>query len=431
MDVLKAVTLDVRATSDAREMVTEARARELLSPAFSASGNCPSFTRVALGGKSYSREASKVVAEALKLEALAGVTAYDLADIIAGRPEEEALEVLMDVVGAIDPERAELLDLSDNALGEKGVRALMGMLGGMKNLHTLLFHNNGLSELSVSLIAECLQKPSGIKVLEFDNNMSGSGGAIAVAALLPSCPSLVSFRMSSSRVRPDGGEALCKAICDMPPTLRHLDVSDSMYGGEETGIALASALRKQANLETINLKDCGIEEDGLDAVLEALAEAETAPRLEVLNLSCLELGPDHCTTLCEIIKSKPALKTLILDENEFDSEGAVELASALKDAKCTIAGTLRLRENVMGSAGAIALAKVVASWPGNVVLDIDGNQIAKVERLRSILGDALGPMDENDPDMDEDEDGEDEEENAATGGDADVDDLAAALEKQL
>ena len=212
-------TLDVRATSEAREMVTAERARELLAPAFDKDASVV-FTGVSLGGKSYSREASKVVADAIKLPSLAKVTTYDLADIIAGRPEEEALEVLVDIVGAIDAERIEVLDLSDNALGEKGVRALMGLLGAMKNLRKLLFHNNGLSELSVSLLAECIQKPCALKDLQFDNNMSGSGGAVAVSGLLPSCPQLESFRMSSSRVRPDGGDALCKALAAMPATLR-------------------------------------------------------------------------------------------------------------------------------------------------------------------------------------------------------------------
>lgn len=51
------------------------------------------------------------------------LTDVDLSDVIAGRPEDEALEALRLISGALAQCPLRLLDLSDNALGEKGVRA--------------------------------------------------------------------------------------------------------------------------------------------------------------------------------------------------------------------------------------------------------------------------------------------------------------------
>ena len=434
MAAIATSVLDVRASSDAREMVTADRAKELLSGAFDDESS-HSYSCVSLCGKSYSREASVVVAEALKSASVSpSATDFDFADIIAGRPEDEALEVLTTIIGALDAEKVIRLDLSDNALGEKGVRALMDMIGAMVNLKSLKFHNNGLSELSVSLIADCLKKPCSIEQLEFDNNMSGSGGAVAVAGLLPSCPNLTVFRMSSSRVRPDGGEALCKGLASMQPgSLRTLDLSDSMFGGE-TGVALADALRNHNQLAHVSLSDSGIEEDGLEAVLEALSEESTAPEMASLNLSCLELGVDHCDALVSIVRSKKtSLVDLTLDDNEFDSEGACALAAALTESGCAVKGTLRIRSNMMGSSGALALARIA---PCGSTLDVDGNQISEkgVERLRAILasrGATLGPLDENEPDMDEDEDEEGDDAAPAPDDDGEVDALTAALQKTL
>ena len=50
----------------------------------------------------------------------------DLSDVLAGRPETEALEALSTLCAALTEANGvalQALDLSDNALGEKGVRA--------------------------------------------------------------------------------------------------------------------------------------------------------------------------------------------------------------------------------------------------------------------------------------------------------------------
>lgn len=52
----------------------------------------------------------------------------DLSDIIAGRPEEEALAALNIICGSLASAQLQKLNLSDNALGEKGIRACASAL---------------------------------------------------------------------------------------------------------------------------------------------------------------------------------------------------------------------------------------------------------------------------------------------------------------
>lgn len=132
-----------------------------------------------------------------------------------------------------------VLDLSENALGEKGIRRLEKYLKAFSKLEEINFYNNGLSELSLVLLVEMLPKES-LKKLHFHNNMSGNGGAEAVAGLIPALIKLEvsvlkaiflfsgskDFRMSSCRVSVSGGVKLLESMMHKD-TLRSLCLQDS------------------------------------------------------------------------------------------------------------------------------------------------------------------------------------------------------------
>lgn len=104
--------------------------------------------------------------------------------MIAGRPEEEALEVLTSLCNSINGQQLVELNLSDNALGEKGVRACAGVVGNQSVLERLYFCNNGISETAAGVIADMLlfRTPTVLTTFHFYNNMSGSGGGVALVS---------------------------------------------------------------------------------------------------------------------------------------------------------------------------------------------------------------------------------------------------------
>lgn len=87
---------------------------------------CPLW-QVRLSTKSFKPSACAAVAEALQ-NAADTLRHADLSDIIAGQPEEEALAVLAEITGALQGVPLLSLDLSNNALGEKGLRACAPVL---------------------------------------------------------------------------------------------------------------------------------------------------------------------------------------------------------------------------------------------------------------------------------------------------------------
>jgi Ran GTPase-activating protein 1 len=69
----------------------------------------------------------------------------DISDIIAGRHELEALKVLEIVCEGLSGRQLRSIDLSDNALGEKGINACRAILEGQDQLASIYVNNNGLS----------------------------------------------------------------------------------------------------------------------------------------------------------------------------------------------------------------------------------------------------------------------------------------------
>lgn len=299
--------------------------------------------RLRLSNKSFTLEAAQTIAPAI--ESLENLREADFSDIIAGRMEEEALEVLSVICGALLKHKSTLrvLDLSDNALGEKGVRKLEPVLSQLSLLQEIRFKNNGLSALALSLLLTHLQPAKrSLKKIVFDNNMSGDGGAKALADFLYQggngiCPCLKELCMSSSRVRAEGGIALIHAIGETLPNLEKLDLTDSMVGIEGAKM-LANHFqnKKLQKIKTLCLRDVGFEQEGLDIVANALTNPDIAPLIEILDLTLSEITGDQIEGSVGkmILSKKETLKELILDENnEIESNGAEKLSEIILECK--------------------------------------------------------------------------------------------------
>ncbi|KAF2284154.1 hypothetical protein GH714_019612 [Hevea brasiliensis] len=112
----------------------------------------------------YAKECSKLILEVLKRgpaqkedrEVLDQLKEVDLSDFIAGRPEAEALDVMNIFSSALEGSILKSLDLSNNALGEKGVRAFGALLQSQSCLEELYLMNDGISEEAARAVCELI-----------------------------------------------------------------------------------------------------------------------------------------------------------------------------------------------------------------------------------------------------------------------------------
>ena len=197
--------------------------------------------QIRLGSKSFGLDAAKVLAEVLPQ--LKSLRVANLADIIAGRPQAEALQVLTTICTALKKIPVAEINLSDNALGTKGVRACSELLSSLESLERLYLCNDGLSADACGEVADLLlfRSPTHLTTLHFFNNMQDDGGGIHIARVVELSPHLQDFRLSSTRCKNDGGVALGKALAKCSK-LRRLDLGDNSFGAVG-GVALAQVGR--------------------------------------------------------------------------------------------------------------------------------------------------------------------------------------------
>lgn len=393
-----------------RAFIDADEAKELLKP-LSDPGN--KYTKICFSNRSFGLDAARV-AESYLSSLKDQLTEVDLSDFIAGRPEDEALEVMKIFSSCLEGCELRYLNLSNNALGEKGVRAFGSLLKSQHNLEELVLMNDGISEEAAKAVYELIPSTKKLRVLHFHNNMTGDEGAISISGLVKNSPLLENFRCSSTRVDSEGGVALAEALGTCS-NLKKLDLRDNMFG-VESGIALSKAIAGFHNLVEIYLSYLNLEDEGSIALVNALKDS--APSLEVLEMAGNDITAEAAPALASIIVAGHSLTKLSLSENELKDEGAILIAKALEPKHVQL-NELDLSSNMIRRAGARLLAQAVVAKPEFKLLNINGNYISDegIDEIKGIFKSSpavLGPLDENDPEGEEYDDEEAEE-----GGDED------------
>ncbi|XP_076900004.1 RAN GTPase-activating protein 2-like [Bidens hawaiensis] len=396
-----------------RAFIEAEEAKELLKP-LQELGN--KYTRICFSNRSFGLDAAQIAVPILT--SIKGqLTEVDLSDFVAGRPEEEALEVMNLFSSALEGSDVRYLNLSDNALGEKGVRAFSKLLSSQSNLEELYLLNDGISEEAAKAVVELIPSTKKLKILHFHNNMTGDEGAIAISQLLKKCSILEDFRCSSTRVGSEGGIALSEALATCTG-LKKLDLRDNIFG-VEAGIALSKTISLLANLTEIYLSYLNLENEGTLAIANALKDS--AKLLEVVEIAGNDITAEAASGLADLFTArKESLVKILLSENELKDEGVIVIAKALEGDFSRLT-EVDLSTNMIRRAGARVLAQTVVGKPGFKLLNINGNYISDegVEDVKEIFKDSpdlLGPLDDNDP---EGEEYDDEDEDADENGDGD------------
>lgn len=170
-------------------------------------------SHIKLSNKSFSSEAALCISK--QLLTFKNIEIADISDIIAGRAEEDALLTLKTICESILGNKLIELNVSDNALGSKGVTACKSLFT-CKSLKRLYACNNGLSADACVLVSELLLESGCPKLtaLHFYNNMSGDGGATAIAGgstgnMIAFCSMISHFLKTISRAMFQEAKSQC------------------------------------------------------------------------------------------------------------------------------------------------------------------------------------------------------------------------------
>eukprot|EP01029_Cantina_marsupialis_P029777 TRINITY_DN782185_c0_g1_i1.p1 TRINITY_DN782185_c0_g1~~TRINITY_DN782185_c0_g1_i1.p1 ORF type:complete len:426 (-),score=183.79 TRINITY_DN782185_c0_g1_i1:143-1399(-) len=402
-------TFDVRGE---RGLIDAEKAKELVKPILE-EGNVD-YEKIILSSRTYSPEAAEVIGSALnKLE---GLKIVDLSDIISGIPMDAANATLKTISDAIKDKKFVELDLSNNALGPHGIEACKELLENRKDLERVYLCNDGISAEAAVTVVDLLlfETPSKLKLFHSFNNMSGTGGAMAIAKLIENSPKLEDFRMSTTRCTRDAGLEVAKALKTVE-NLTALDLADNVFG-EEAAVVIAELIKNHKDLKKLCLSDTLIGEDGVTAVCKSLLEC--ADQLEILKLGSCDLAEEHIDDFfLDTLRSKSStLRVLGLAENPFLSpEGIVTIAEEV--AKFEKIEEVDFSFCELNSRTGINILKALLQAENIKCINLNGNEFSeralkKMTEMLKAVGkeDIKFPIDDN---MEPFEESEDEEDTAA------------------
>ncbi|CAL9155104.1 unnamed protein product [Musa hybrid cultivar] len=272
-----------------RAFIDAEEARKLLSP-LTEQGN--SFRKICLSNRSFGIDAAHVagpILASLKEQ----LTEVNLSDFIAGRPEEEALEVMRIFSSALEGSVLRYLNLSDNALGEKGL----------------------------------IPSTDKLKILHFHNNMTGDEGAIAISEVLKQ------IYLSYLNLEDEGAIAIANALKQSAPSLEGLDITGNDIT-PKAAPALAGCVAIKKSLRMLILSENELKDQGAVLIGKALEEGHTQLRELDLSTNLIQRVGARC--LAQAVSNKPDFKLLNINGNAISDEGIDEVKEILKNGKNSV-----------------------------------------------------------------------------------------------
>eukprot|EP00985_Skeletonema_marinoi_P000614 scaffold224_cov108-Skeletonema_marinoi.AAC.12 len=214
-------------------------------------------------------------------------------------------------------------------LGEYLSTAILRALGNMTQLEELFYNRNNLDSNGCSVLRTLLESGAcKLKELWLYNDNIGDDGVAALASGLRSiAPSLKTLGLSWNSIGNDGLSALVAAL-ESCTGLEILDLSGNDFSLAAAGLGTLSKWLQTAvlNLDELRLRECGIDDEGLQALTEGATN-----HCKDLNLS----GNDSITAsglryLSTSLQSDTCrLENLLIGSINIGDDGAEVLARGL------------------------------------------------------------------------------------------------------
>ncbi|KAL6470853.1 hypothetical protein MHYP_G00219720, partial [Metynnis hypsauchen] len=260
-----------------------------------------------------------------------------------------------------NPSHLKELDLSENELGNSGVKKICSLL---KNQDCKL-QKLGLSFCSIkeggyaALSSALISNPSS-QLIELDlrGNDPGDTGVKKLTDLLEDSNCKLKMRFLSSLTAEEVCDSLTKVLRKNPLLLRELDLSGKIQGDLELNKISDLLKDSHCRAHTVKLRQCSITEEGCAALSSVLCSNPS--HLIELDLSENKLGNSGVKKICEMLKNQSCkLQRLKLSFCSITEEGYAALASALKSNPSSHLIELDLRGNELGQIGLEELTDLI------------------------------------------------------------------------
>ena len=291
------------------------------------------LTTINLEGNTLGIPAAEVIGKAL--ESASKLKFALLKDLFTGRLKTEIPDALRHLTNGILKANAKLeeLDLSDNAFGPIGMKALVDFLGSEScaDLKILKLNNNGLGIQGSTLLSTVVHKLTKLEVLICGRNRLENDGSIAMSKSLQKLTSLKRLEIFQNGIRFEGMKEISLAL-QVNKNLEELNMNDNTMTDDGAKL-IAEGLKHLKQLKVVNFGDSLTRSEGFKSIISALDESGALQTLSELVLNGNEIkGADPAQHFIDVI-SKCNNKELKVDlsTNAFGAAVVEKLLVELKD----------------------------------------------------------------------------------------------------
>ncbi|CAM4584339.1 unnamed protein product [Leuciscus chuanchicus] len=308
------------------------------------------------------------------------------------------------------------LDLSDNKLGNSGIKKICVLLANTQcKMEKLKLSDCIITEGGYKALASTLRSnPSHLIELDLRGNDPGQSGVKELSDLLQDerC-TLKTIRFLKSADAQEACDYLTKVLGESPLIMIELDLSEDKLEDLDGEKLSALLMDSHSKVEKIKLNNCELTEKScsvlatvlsktilkelnlnnsrlLDSGVKEICEGLKKPvcELEIVKLSKCDLTEESCSALASVLSSDSNLKDLDLSNNNLQDSGVKLLSDGLKE-NCKLE-RLRLSDCSITEEGYKALASALRSNPSHLTeLDLRGNYPGQsgVKELDELLQD--------------------------------------------
>lgn len=342
------------------------------STTFAPLGKKP-YTSADLGGASISDGAATVAAEHIRsLARFNSLTNLSLADIVASLPADEAIRTISTLANAASAFAPSLrvLDVSDNALGAKGISALGPLLTKLApSLSHLYLNSAGLDNGAIKLLPAFLapRSTTALHTLHIAHAVL-SGGMQPLVSVLEKSPRMTDVRFASLRADADEISKILAAL--KSGALVSLDLSNNSMS-IDTALSFDSLLKRNPRLERLVLTGMGMGDDSAYLVLKGVTKSGEC--ISELDISCNDIGPKSASAIgAAVLARRNELVEFRLSDNPVGADTAVGVSRVLGEAKSSVLRVLSFANVGIDDVAAARIALALRPLPLLEKLEIGG-----------------------------------------------------------
>jgi NLR family CARD domain-containing protein 3 len=205
-------------------------------------------------------------------------------------------------------------------------KCLARLLQQNDKLEELYLSENHLGDEGVKHLSGGLQQNQTLQVLDIRSNEIGPEGALAISSVLPQARSLKNLCFAMNDIGDVGAAALAQWLKDDTCTLEELDLSENDIG-ENGASALATMLLTNARLHNLNLAFNRIGSTGASFLADALEYNDTLLRLSLRRNNIDNLG---AAVFASKLPTMRGLKELVMINNPINHLGSTDLLNGLR-----------------------------------------------------------------------------------------------------